>query len=99
MLKLFVESDLSKTRDEEAPANYLWKDCYIMQEFKTLMPSDITMGQVVAQDPVSMGRATMELPVQVSIREVITTRIIRAVKEVTTSSSSSSRVIRAIQNS
>ena len=63
------------------------------------MPSGMTVGQVVAQDPVSMGRATMELPVQVLIRAVITTRIIRAVKGVTTnSSSSSSRVIRASQN-
>ena len=44
------------------------------------MPSGMTVGQVVAQDPVSMGRVTMELPVQVSIRAVIITRIIRAVK-------------------
>ena len=64
------------------------------------MPSGMTVGQVVAEDPVSMGRVTMELPVQVSIRAVIIIRIIRAVKGVTTnSSSSSSRVIRAIQNS
>ena len=41
------------------------------------MPSDMTVGQVVAQDPVSMGRVTMELPVQVSIRAIIITRIIR----------------------
>ena len=64
------------------------------------MPSGMTVGQVVAQDPVSMGRVTMELLVQVSIRAVTTTRIIRAVTGVTTnSSSSSSRVIRASQNS
>ena len=65
------------------------------------MPSGMTVGQVVAQDPVSMGRVTMELPVQVSIRAVIITRIIRADKGVTTNSSSSSsgRVIRASQNS
>ena len=64
------------------------------------MPSGMTVGQVVAQDPVSMGRVTMELPVQVSIRAVIITRIIRAVKGVTTNSSSSNgRVIRASQNS
>ena len=64
------------------------------------MPSGMTVGQVVAQDPVSMGRVTMELPVQVSIRAVIITRIIRAAKEVTTNCSSSrGRVIRASQNS
>ena len=58
------------------------------------MPSGMTVGQVVAQDPVSMGRVTMELPVQVSI-----SRIIRTVKGVTTNSSNSGRVIRASQNS
>mgnify|MGYP005822801819 CR=1 FL=1 len=63
------------------------------------MPSGMTMRQVVAQDPVSMGRVTMELPVQVLTRAVIITRIIRAVKGVTTNSSSNSRVIRASQNS
>ena len=64
------------------------------------MPSGMTVGQVVAQDPVSMGRVTMELPVQVSIRAAIITRIIKAVKGViTNSSSSSSRVIKASQNS
>ena len=64
------------------------------------MPSGMTVGQVVAQDLVSMGRVTMELPVQFSIRAVIITRIIRTVKGVTTNSSSNSgRVIRASQNS
>ena len=63
------------------------------------MLSGMTVGQMVVQDPVSMGRVTMELPVQVSIRAVIITRIIRAVKGVTTNSSSSGRVIRASQNS
>ena len=64
------------------------------------MPSGMTAGQVAVQDPVSMGRVTMELPVQVSIRAVIIITIIRAVKGVTTNSSSSSgRVIRASQNS
>ena len=64
------------------------------------MPSGMTMGQVVVQDPVYTARVTMELPVQVSIRAVIITRIIRTVKGVTTNSSSSSgRVIRASQNS
>ena len=64
------------------------------------MPSGMTVGQVMAQDPVPMGRVTMELPVQVSVRVVIIARIIRMVKGVTTNSSSSSgRVIRASQNS
>ena len=64
------------------------------------MPSGMTMGQVAVRDPVYTARVTMELPVQVSIRAVIITRIIRTVKGVTTNSSSSSgRVIRASQNS
>ena len=63
------------------------------------MPSGMTAGQVAVQGPVSMGRVTMELPVQVSVRVVIVTRTIRAVKGATTNSSSSSRVIRASQNS
>ena len=41
------------------------------------MFSGMITDQVAVQDPVSMGRATMELPVQVSIRAVTTTRIIR----------------------
>ena len=64
------------------------------------MPSGMTMGQVAVQDPVYTVQVTMELPVQVSIRAVIITRIIRTVKGVTTNSSSNSgRVIRASQNS
>ena len=64
------------------------------------MPSDMTVGKVVAQDPVSMGRVTMELPVQVLTRAVMVTRTTRTVKgAITNSSSSSSRVIRASQNS
>ena len=64
------------------------------------MLSGMITDQVAVQDPVSTGRITMELPVQVSIRAVIITRIIRTVKGVTTNSSSSSgRVIRASQNS
>ena len=58
------------------------------------MLSGMITDQVAVQDPVSTGRITMELPVEVAIRAVTITRIIR-----TASSSSNSQVIRASQNS
>ena len=58
------------------------------------MLSGMITAPAVAQDP---GRVTVEeIPVQVAIRAVTITRII---KTVSSSNSSSSRVIRAIPNS
>src|SRR3954470_17702366 len=97
-LNYLLNQPCPKHGTKEVPANHLWKDCYIMQEFKNsnAFRYDHGLGGGSGSGPDHGG----EILVQdlMIIRADITTKVIRTAKVVTTSSSSS-RVARVTRSS
>ena len=97
-LNYLLNQPCPKHGTKEEPANHLWKDCFIMQEFKNSNNFRYDQDLAVAQGP---GRVTVEeVPVQhlMVIRTGIMVKIVRTTRVVTTNSSNS-QVTRATQSS
>ena len=104
-LSYLLNQPCPKHGTKEEPSTHLWKDCYIMQEFKNSDSFRYDHGSGGSSGPGSHGPVMVEeIPVQAStvIRVDITIKVIRVIKVaiiIRAISSSSSRVTRATQSS
>ena len=95
-LERLLKQPCPKHGTKEAPATHLWKDCYIMKEFKILISSGMIRVRPAVQVQVFMVATVQTLDFRIikatrTTKVAITSRIIKGI--------SSSRVTRVTQSS
>ena len=104
-LSYLLNQPFPKHGSQEKPATHLWKDCYIMQEFKNSDFFGMIMDRVAVQAPDLMAQVTVEavqvqvfmvIRVGMAIKAIRATKVVIIIREI---SSNSSRVTRATRSS
>ena len=96
-LEAMMNQPCPKHGTQEKPATHLWKDCFIMREYRNSIFSKTIMARMAGQGP-ALTDLALEVAAQAPVFRDKVTRVVlisNLIKEI----SSSSPVIRAIRSS